>query len=268
MNLDEALSTFVAEARDLLQGMEDALLALEQDPTDAEAIAATFRAMHTIKGSAGLFSLDDLVAFAHVAETVLDKVRNGALAIDATLIALLLQSGDHLGSLLNRVTGEADTVDDLGRPSAGDLLTRLQAYIGGPHTEAAPQEPHHAPGAAAPQAPDGVANGAWHISLRFGQDVLKCGMDPASFLRYLGTLGRIRAIAPSGTSCRKRRKWTRKPATWALSWTWKATRIGKPSTGPSTSSGMTASSPSCRPTPPPPITGPWPPPCRKAGNGW
>ena len=196
MNLDEALSTFVAEARDLLQGMEDALLALEQDPTDAEAIAATFRAMHTIKGSAGLFSLDDLVAFAHVAETVLDKVRNGALAIDATLIALLLQSGDHLGSLLNRVTGEADTVDDLGRPSAGDLLTRLQAYIGGPHTEAAPQEPHHAPGAAASQAPDGVANGAWHISLRFGQDVLKCGMDPASFLRYLGTLGRIRAIVP------------------------------------------------------------------------
>lgn len=132
-------STFVAEAQDLLQGMEDALLALEQDPTDAEAIAATFRAMHTIKGSAGLFSLDDLVAFAHVAETVLDKVRNGALAIDATLIALLLQSGDHLGSLLNRVTGEADTVDDLGRPSAGDLLTRLQAYIGGPHTEAAPR---------------------------------------------------------------------------------------------------------------------------------
>ncbi|QWT46518.1 chemotaxis protein CheA [Azospira inquinata] len=197
MNLDEALSTFVAEARDLLQGMEDALLALEQDPTDAEAIAATFRAMHTIKGSAGLFSLDDLVAFAHVAETVLDKVRNGALAIDATLIALLLQSGDHLGSLLNRVTGEAEAADDQVRPSAGDLLARLQAYIGGPHEEAAaPQEHHSAPGAVAPQAPDGVANSAWHISLRFGQDVLKCGMDPASFLRYLGTLGRLRAIAP------------------------------------------------------------------------
>ena len=56
MSTDDVLQTFVAEARELLLGMEDSLLALERDPRDGEAISATFRAIHTIKGSAGLFS--------------------------------------------------------------------------------------------------------------------------------------------------------------------------------------------------------------------
>ena len=90
MNVDEVLQTFVAEARELLLGMEDSLLALEQDPADGEAIAATFRAIHTIKGSAGLFSLDELVAFAHVAETLLDRVRSGQVA--ATCAASITSS--------------------------------------------------------------------------------------------------------------------------------------------------------------------------------
>jgi two-component system chemotaxis sensor kinase CheA len=41
---------------------------------------------------------------------------------------------------------------------------------------------------------DTVANDAWHISLRFGQDVLRNGMDPLSFIRYLGTLGRVASV--------------------------------------------------------------------------
>ena len=42
MSTDDVLQTFVAEARELLLGMEDSLLALERDPRDGEAISATF----------------------------------------------------------------------------------------------------------------------------------------------------------------------------------------------------------------------------------
>jgi two-component system chemotaxis sensor kinase CheA len=34
----------------------------------------------------------------------------------------------------------------------------------------------------------------WHLSLRFGPDVLRNGMDPLSFIRYLKTLGEIKTI--------------------------------------------------------------------------
>ncbi len=66
MNLDQALQTFIAESRELLDDMETSLLSLDAAPDD-EAINAIFRAAHTIKGSAGLFGLNHVVAFTHVA---------------------------------------------------------------------------------------------------------------------------------------------------------------------------------------------------------
>ncbi|WP_416243941.1 chemotaxis protein CheW [Azospira sp. APE16] len=199
MSTDDVLQTFVAEARELLLGMEDSLLALERDPRDGEAISATFRAIHTIKGSAGLFSLDQLVAFAHVAETLLDLVRDGRVAVDGDLIALLLECSDYLGFLINQIAGEevADAAAQEARRPA--LLARLQACIASSGAPSASQaeSPRQAPPSAVPAAgevADPVHNDAWHISLRFGPEVLKNGMDPASFLRYLGTLGEIAHI--------------------------------------------------------------------------
>ena len=199
MSTDDVLQTFVAEARELLLGMEDSLLALERDPRDGEAISATFRAIHTIKGSAGLFSLDQLVAFAHVAETLLDLVRDGRVAVDGDLIAQLLECSDYLGFLINQIAGDevADAASQEARRPA--LLARLQACIASSGAPSASQaeSPRQAPPSAVPAAgevADPVHNDAWHISLRFGPEVLKNGMDPASFLRYLGTLGEIAHI--------------------------------------------------------------------------
>ncbi|MBQ1765609.1 MAG: Hpt domain-containing protein, partial [Aquincola sp.] len=63
MNLDQALQTFIVESRELLEQMEDALLSLGQldEAGTSEAVNAIFRAAHTIKGSSGLFGLDDIV---------------------------------------------------------------------------------------------------------------------------------------------------------------------------------------------------------------
>ena len=43
MNLDSVIGTFIAESRELLQQMEDALLQVEQAPGDSELINAIFR---------------------------------------------------------------------------------------------------------------------------------------------------------------------------------------------------------------------------------
>ena len=96
INLDAVLQTFILEARELLEDMEAALLRVAGEADPKESIAAIFRAAHTIKGSAGLFSLDNVVAFTHVVESVLDDVRDGAIALDESLISLMLLSLIHI----------------------------------------------------------------------------------------------------------------------------------------------------------------------------
>ena len=96
MNLDQAKQTFVIEARELIQSMEESLLSLEAAPEDKDTVDALFRSVHTIKGSGGIFGFDPIVAFAHVVEGVLGEMRNGKAAAGYNLIALLLSCGDHL----------------------------------------------------------------------------------------------------------------------------------------------------------------------------
>ena len=189
MNLDDALHTFIVEGRELLESMEEALLLVEQTPADPDLIAAIFRAAHTIKGSAGLFGLDPVVRFTHVAESVLDRVRNGQLAFDSALVALFLAVRDHLGSLLDAVAeGRELAASD---PESQALADRLRAHLG-ESPEAAPAQGlvEHS-GVLPADAAGGAGTDHWHLSLRFGPDVLRNGLDPLAFIRYLGTFGEI-----------------------------------------------------------------------------
>jgi two-component system, chemotaxis family, sensor kinase CheA len=185
MNIDQVMRTFIAESRELLEQMENALLAAHEGP---DAVNAIFRAAHTIKGSAGMFGLDPVVDFTHVAESVLDKVRDGAVPVSDELVALLLACCDHIGALVDAVdTGTLDS-DAALLDAGGPLVASLQAYLdGGAGAPAA--------AAAAPVPPAAAAvTREWAILLRFGADVLRNGMDPLSFIRYLAQLGEITRI--------------------------------------------------------------------------
>jgi two-component system chemotaxis sensor kinase CheA len=188
MNIDQVMHTFIAESRELLEQMENALLAVAHDGTDA--VNAIFRAAHTIKGSAGMFGLDPVVDFTHVAESVLDKVRDGHVPVSDELVALLLACCDHIGALVDAVeTGTLDS--DTALTAAGaPLVAALQTYLDGGASAV-----HASAGvstAAAPAQAEGMQE--WTISLRFGSDVLRNGMDPLSFIRYLAQLGSITRI--------------------------------------------------------------------------
>jgi two-component system chemotaxis sensor kinase CheA len=183
INLDQVLHTFIVEARELLEDMEAALLRVADEADPRESINAIFRAAHTIKGSSGLFGLDAIVAFTHVAESVLDRVRDGAVVLDEALVALLLACGDYIGRMVDAVERAEPQLDPRAEPEGAALLARLQV-----HLEA--REAPAAEVAAAPAAADG-GPARWHLSLRFGPDVLRNGMDPLSFIRYLATLGQI-----------------------------------------------------------------------------
>jgi two-component system chemotaxis sensor kinase CheA len=196
MNLDQVLQTFIVEARELLEDMESALLRVASEEDPKESIAAIFRAAHTIKGSAGLFSLDRVVAFTHVVESVLDEVRDGSIALDEALIELLLSCCDYIGRMMTVVDAREELADPKTEPEGSALLDRLQRHLAPPSAEPAARLAGSTPGAAAPAASALVQQGPdhWHISLRFGPNVLRNGMDPLSFIRYLSTLGKIEQI--------------------------------------------------------------------------
>jgi two-component system chemotaxis sensor kinase CheA len=193
---ESAQETFLEESRELLQDMEHALLQLENTPDDADLINALFRAAHTIKGTSGVFSFEHVEAFTHVVENVLEKVRSGQIEIDGNLIAILLRCRDHIEVLVDlAVSGEENLEQDV--KSLGDeLRLQLKAYLGEGESEEKLQSPSKEiveKTADIERLGEGrpVETDNWHISLRFNQDVLKSGMDPLSFLRYLRNLGDI-----------------------------------------------------------------------------
>ncbi|MGV8837571.1 chemotaxis protein CheA, partial [Cellvibrio sp.] len=192
MNLDGALQTFFAEADDLLNSMEAALLRLDEGDKDMETINEIFRAAHTIKGSAGLFGLDDIVSFTHIVENVLDRARDGKIVITSDLLSIFLPCRDHIAVLVENARHEQENdAECLAQGKA--LLNSLQPWL-----DAVPQTAvASAPviGASPKNNSSAETNhDAWHISVRLGPDLLRNGMDPLSILRFLRTLGDITHI--------------------------------------------------------------------------
>ncbi len=186
--MDAIQQAYVVESRELLQMMEDNLLQMEENGGDAETINSIFRAAHTIKGGAGVIECKFIVEFTHVLENLLDEMRSGTIKSSPELVEVLLACSDHLGTLMGCVENESEPDNDVNKVSHS-LHEKLQHYLGNTSVvakEIALSEPNV-------QASGGgeMETDNWHISLRFGPDVLRKGMDPASFLRYLMELGQI-----------------------------------------------------------------------------
>lgn len=190
---DDALVTFKQEVEELLAEMEQGLLTLEDNPADTESINSVFRAMHTIKGTSGLFGFERIVAFTHRAETVLDQVRHGHRTIDSQIISILLNCMDYTAQLVASCLADNEKELSPALQEEGEaLLTALenhgQASISSPivnddkNTDAITEVIQH---------PEAQPDENWVISLQFRQDAFRNGMDPLSFIRYLRTLGEI-----------------------------------------------------------------------------
>ncbi|MDP2012019.1 MAG: chemotaxis protein CheA [Phenylobacterium sp.] len=88
--------TFFQECDELLTDAEQGLLAMESGEADDETINAVFRAVHSVKGGAGAFGLEDLIRFAHVFETVMDEIRSGNMELTDDVAKTLLRAFDVL----------------------------------------------------------------------------------------------------------------------------------------------------------------------------
>jgi two-component system chemotaxis sensor kinase CheA len=192
MDLSEVTEVFLQECDELLEGMEQTLLRLERDIDDSEAIHSIFRAVHTIKGSAGMFGFERVADFTHATESLLDTIRTGGLNLSADLVRLLIESRDHLVRLVRAAPGEGDGESPELAAANADLIARIRALDPAVETSAGTAE---ATTRAAPlTVGPGQASALWTIGLRFGADVFRQGLDPHSFIRHLRQLGTIRNV--------------------------------------------------------------------------
>ena len=185
----DALPAFLSEAREQIASIEQLLLQLEDAPDDRELLDALFRCAHTVKGSAGIFGLDAVVAFTHHVESLLDRLRAGDLQLTPAMSTLLLQCNDQIRALVD--AAQAPQADD----SAGDaaraaLVVQLQSA-----GAAGPAAAHTAAAAAAESAPATPGTARWQIGAVFGPETFRNGMDPLTILRYVAGLGAIPQVA-------------------------------------------------------------------------
>ncbi|MDQ8153026.1 MAG: chemotaxis protein CheA [Gemmatimonadota bacterium] len=131
----DLLRDFINESRDMLVGAEAALLQLETDPTNDEAVNTVFRAFHTVKGTAAFLGLGRLSKFAHKAESLLSQVRDRALTYSAHTADLALQSADMLREFLDAVEIATDGSPLLLPEGTRELTAELEVAASGKQPE-------------------------------------------------------------------------------------------------------------------------------------
>ncbi|MBI2886035.1 MAG: chemotaxis protein CheA [Chloroflexi bacterium] len=112
----ELMGEFITECREYIQGAEAALLSLEQDPQDTEAINTVFRAFHTIKGTAAFVGVTPVSELAHHAESLLSRIRDGEVHFGGGYADLSLRAADGLKDLFqmleDALAGQPQTKPD------------------------------------------------------------------------------------------------------------------------------------------------------------
>lgn len=121
---EQFLDVFLEESRENLQEIEESLLELEKSPHDLEIINVIFRAMHTIKGGAGLMGLERISSLTHQLESILERLRSSTVQVDEQFFNHLFTGMDLLKQIFTSGDLEGETVKE----NIDTLIPALELY--------------------------------------------------------------------------------------------------------------------------------------------
>jgi two-component system chemotaxis sensor kinase CheA len=111
-NREEFISYFRDEAEELLQQIDADLLKLEEfvssGDSDPEIVNSLFRALHTVKGSAGMLGFTEIQGLAHKLENLCDLLRKDRMPLSESVCDLLFSGRDLLTELVEAAIGAHD----------------------------------------------------------------------------------------------------------------------------------------------------------------
>lgn len=202
---DEFISIFLSEANEIVEGLENDLVLLEDNKSDEDLLNKIFRSAHTLKSSAGTVGFTTMSELNHVAENLLEKVRSGKLDVTPTMITVLLEFLDTVKIMLQNIIdgkGEADGVNNIE-----SLKAKIKAIADGNEIDASVQTPTTSSAAPTvkketqtstqaieePEKKEESASGSnvFHISMSFKATIFDNGIDPLMFLNDLRDIGTI-----------------------------------------------------------------------------
>lgn len=173
------IDTFVEETKENLEVMEEGLLELEKDPNNDEVINSVFRAMHTIKGGAGLMGLDEMSSLAHALENVLDDIREKKIALSEDISTILFEGYDLLLHMVN----EGDLHGEAIQSEISNVKSKLISRDDTTHNENTSKSETE-------RTNDGQ-NHFYKIHLSFQPQIFETGTDPAMLITELEETGEI-----------------------------------------------------------------------------
>ncbi|MSN24732.1 MAG: chemotaxis protein CheA [Geobacter sp.] len=141
----ELLDGFLTETTELIEKLDDDLIALEKASGDTELMNRIFRSIHTIKGASSFLGFDQLVKVTHKTEDVLNRLRKGELFVSPEIMDVILEATDLVKILVGDIkAGEIQEREIDG--TIAKLLPFLTENAG------SAQKPAEAPVAPEPQA--------------------------------------------------------------------------------------------------------------------
>lgn len=120
----ELMLDFFAEANQLIDSNEQALLRLEKEKTNTDLINEIFRLAHTLKGSARAVGLGEVAVFTHEIENLIMQLQKGKLSVSSNLVTLLLECNDHARLMIEGLTQDHEAKFDSTK-----LLAAIKAAL-------------------------------------------------------------------------------------------------------------------------------------------
>jgi two-component system, chemotaxis family, sensor kinase CheA len=197
-NWDELKQTFFEETNEGLEAIDAGLTDMRDGAESEDTVNAVFRAIHSVKGGAGVFGFEALVNFAHVFETVLDAVRHGTLQPAPEILDTLFSSSDVLADLVAMARNGQEAPAGYGdecRAALEQLIGREEGEGG----DAGGEDDGFAGFDFTPVRIDdfetpAAAERTFSISFRPQSEMLQT-QDPLFLLQQLGALGTLELAA-------------------------------------------------------------------------
>src|ERR1700676_2395533 len=104
-DLSMFLNDYLNDAKEDFQMANQALLALEKDPSQTERLNEIFRAVHTLKSSSAMLQFTSIAELAHYTEDVLDRLRSKELPLAPAALEILLEAVDTLETMVRERAG-------------------------------------------------------------------------------------------------------------------------------------------------------------------
>ncbi len=120
--MEAIVKEFLAESAENLDQLDQDLVILEKNPSDIDVFSRIFRTIHTIKGTCGFLAFGTLEAVTHSGETLLARLRDGSLKLDADIMSILLQMIDAVRTILSSI----ETTGAEGDGDYSNLISELE----------------------------------------------------------------------------------------------------------------------------------------------